>query len=73
MEFEEKMAKLEELARQLESGGVGLEEGISLYQQSLELTKDCLQTLELSKGKLTVIKKQMDALFEQPIDEGDLQ
>jgi hypothetical protein len=32
-----------------------------------------LQALELSKGKLTVLKQQMDALFEQPIDEDELQ
>ncbi|MCI8434868.1 MAG: exodeoxyribonuclease VII small subunit [Clostridia bacterium] len=73
MEFEEKLGQLEEVAKKLESGSVGLEEGIELYRQSLDLTKDCLQALELSKGKLTVLKQQMDALFEQPIDEDELQ
>lgn len=41
MEFEEKLGQLEEVAKKLESGSVGLEEGIELYRQSLDLTKDC--------------------------------
>lgn len=71
MEFEKKLNALEETARKLESG-VSLEEGISLYEQSLELTKECLKDLTDCKGKLTVIKKQMDALIEEPFKEDDL-
>ena len=72
MEFEEKLKTLEEVAAKLESGSVGLEEGIALYQKSLDLTKDCLESLELYKGKLSVIKQQMDELLREPTTEDEL-
>lgn len=72
MEFEEKVSELEELALKLESGALGLEESIALYGQSLELTKACLQDLQAGKEKLTVLKKQMDELFDTPVREEDI-
>lgn len=69
MEFEKKLAELEALADKLESGSVGLEEGIGLYEKSLQLTGECLRDLNEFKGKVQVIRKEMDELTEKAFTE----
>lgn len=69
MDFEKKLAELEALADRIESGEVGLEEGISLYEKSLALTRECLSELNAFKGKLAVIRQEMDELTEKAFTE----
>ena len=69
MEFEKNLAELEALADRMESGEVWLEEGIGLYEKSLALTRTCLEQLNEFKGKISVIRKEMDTLTEKAFTE----
>lgn len=44
--FEEKLAALEALVKQLESGDQSLDESVKLYHQGIQLAKSCHQELE---------------------------
>ena len=52
MKFEDDMKRLSEITAKLESGGLPLEEAVSLYGEGIRLAEICRQ--ELENAKLTV-------------------
>ena len=68
MKLEEGFNKLDDIAKQLESGELSLDESIELFNESVEVTKNCLKILEEGKGKLVVIKKELDKIIEEELD-----
>lgn len=46
MTFEEAFAKLEATVRQLEAGELTIEEAVGLYEQGMELARQCQQRLD---------------------------
>ena len=63
MEFEAKVKQLEEIVNKLEDKNLGLEEGIDLYKEGLEITKQCLVELNGGKEKIKALQEEMTALF----------
>ncbi len=64
----DKIAELEKIVDKLDGQGVTLEEGISLFESGVKITKECLEYLALEKGKITQIKEQLDGLIESELD-----
>lgn len=60
MNLDEKLNKLKNITEKLESGNVGIEEGIKLFEEGTVIAKECYTALNEAKGKITQIKKQMD-------------
>lgn len=50
--FEEAFAKLEEVVRRLETGGLSLEESLALYEQGRLLAAYCARKLEEAELKV---------------------
>lgn len=71
MSFEKMLSDLEALAARLEKENLTVEEGITVYEQGLELTKKCLASLSASKTRITEIRKEMDKLVDAPFDQGE--
>ncbi|OGU69451.1 MAG: exodeoxyribonuclease VII small subunit [Stygiobacter sp. RIFOXYC12_FULL_38_8] len=63
--FESSLARLEEISAQLESGDVGLEDSIRLYEEGIELAKICYSTLKDAELKVTELKKQLEENIKQ--------
>ncbi|MEJ5261699.1 MAG: exodeoxyribonuclease VII small subunit [Ignavibacterium sp.] len=57
--FEEKLKRLEQISEMLESGDVQLEESISLFEEGIKLSKECLSILENAELKITKLKKEI--------------
>lgn len=57
MSLEENMKRLEVIAQTLDGGDKSLEECLKLYEEGVKLAKDCLDSLEQTKGKITEIKE----------------
>jgi exodeoxyribonuclease VII small subunit len=55
MTFEEAMAALEDVVRQLESGDVALEKSIALYERGAELKAHCETKLREAEEKVAKI------------------
>lgn len=53
--FEEAIAELEIIVKQLETGEVPLEEALEKFQQGIELSKSCQETLTKAENTLTKI------------------
>lgn len=69
MEFEKSAARMKEIADIMENGEVTLEESIRLFDESVKIAKECVDILSRTKGKITVLKKESDQIFEQPFEE----
>ncbi len=57
MTFEEALANLEKIVKQLESGECSLEQSVSLYEEAIKLSKDCTEKLNDAKLKITQISE----------------
>lgn len=72
MSFEEAMATLEDVVRQLESGDVALETSIALYERGAELKAHCekkLREAEAKVAKITLSEKG-EPTGTEPLDAG---
>lgn len=63
--FEESLNRLQEISDALESGEVGLEESIKLYEEGINLAKLCFSTLKDAELKVTELKKQLEENIKQ--------
>ncbi len=61
MEFEKLLNELQQVVDKLDNPQTGLDEGIALFNRGIELSKQCMQVLEESKGKVSLLKKELDA------------
>lgn len=68
MELEKKLKEIEGITVKLEDPGISLDEGVKLYEQGTILAKECLAELNSAKGKINVIKKELDAYKEEALD-----
>ena len=65
MDYEKKLAELENLVKQLEEGGLTLEESISVFEKGVSLTKECLGALNEYKGNISTNHVEEDKLLSQ--------
>lgn len=64
MILEEKIAKLDELANQIEQG-TSLEKSIELFEQSVKLADECIKQLSDCKGKLVILQEKVRKLTDE--------
>lgn len=58
--FEESVKRLDEIVNVMESGSLGLDANLKLYEEGILLVKNCLDKLEQAKGKITQLKVNFD-------------
>lgn len=58
LSFEQSMRRLEEIARTLEQGEVGLDESIELYSQAAKLLAACQKKIDAAQLKIEKINFQ---------------
>ena len=55
--FEEMMQNLEEIAKDLESGNLSLDESVKKFEEGMEISKECSKILETAEKKITILTK----------------
>jgi len=60
--FEDKLARLEEITALLENSEIGLENSIQLFEEGVKLSKECLSVLEKAELKVTTLKKDLSKI-----------
>ena len=63
-DFEKAMAKLEQLISDLESGKLGLDESIKVFEEGVELSKQCHKKLTEAEAKVKQLIKSENGEFE---------
>lgn len=64
IKFEEAFLRLENIAQQLESGEVSLEESLELYEEGMKLIELCNQKLNDAEKKIQILSKTADGTFQ---------
>jgi exodeoxyribonuclease VII small subunit len=57
LNFEKLLSRLEEIAEQLESGDLGLEESLKIFQEGVELSRQCTKFLNETETELKKLVK----------------
>lgn len=69
MTFEECSKRLNEISVKLESGSLGIDESMSLFEESVTLSKECMRIINQKKGKILELKKELNKFTEQEVDD----
>jgi len=56
--FEEALSRLEAIVKELEDDSISLEKSIELYEEGIELSKLCTQTLEEAELRIENVAEQ---------------
>ncbi|QJA05546.1 exodeoxyribonuclease VII small subunit [Thermosulfurimonas marina] len=67
--FEEKLQRLEAIARRLEDPAVPLEEALELYEEGIRLVRDCEAFLREARLRVEVLVKTGEGLTRVPLEE----
>ncbi len=65
MKLEEKIEKLEKYATEIEQDDVPLEKALEIFEQSVKLASECMQTLNDCNGKLAVLTNEVKRLTDE--------
>ena len=58
--FEEMMESLENIAKELESGKLSLDESVKKFEEGMEISKKCSKILENAEKKISVLIKNSE-------------
>ncbi len=61
--YEQAVARLQEIADALESGEVGLNEALALFEEGVQLTRSCADTLRKAEGKIEKLVSEMNGIL----------
>lgn len=65
MTFEQNNERLKNIISKLEDNSTTLEEATKLYEEGVLLSKNCLEQLKVTEGKLLEIKEIIDDMEEE--------
>ncbi|MCK9410618.1 MAG: exodeoxyribonuclease VII small subunit [Bacteriovoracaceae bacterium] len=58
--FEQSLSKLEKIVQALEQGDVALEDSLKMYEEGIQLSKECLETLGKAEVKIKQLTKDLN-------------
>ena len=58
--FEEMMENLEQIAKELESGNLSLDDSVKKFEEGMEISKECSKILENAEKKISILVKDSD-------------
>ncbi len=70
-DFEKAMARLEKIIENLESGELGLDESIKVFEEGVELSKKCHKKLTEAEARVKELIKNENGEFELKLFEED--
>lgn len=62
--FEQSLKRLEEIVESLEQGNVSLDEVMKMYEEGVQISKECLEHLSRAEVKLKRLSKDAEGNFE---------
>lgn len=55
MNFEESIARLNEIVKALQSGDLSIDDSLKLYEEGSKLSNDCIKILDEAESRITKI------------------
>ncbi len=69
MSIDDKMKKLQEIADKLDKNEVTFEESVKLFEEGNKIIKELYAELNSAKGKITILKQELDKYKEEEMGE----
>lgn len=66
--FEESLARLEEIVRELDRADLPLEASIRLFEEGMGLSHACRRELEAAEGKVEILMKRESGMTPEPFE-----
>ena len=67
--FEQSLGRLEEIVRKMESANLPLDDAMKLFEEGMQLSRDCQKQLEEAEARVEILlKKAGGAMTAQPFD-----
>jgi exodeoxyribonuclease VII small subunit len=63
--FEAALKELEEIVKQMESGDLSLEDSVKKYESGMKISKFCLDLLDKTEKKITLVTRDQDGRIKQ--------
>ena len=57
-DFEQSLARLEEVVRKLESANLPLDQAMKLFEEGMQLSRDCQKQLEQAEARVEILLKK---------------
>jgi exodeoxyribonuclease VII small subunit len=57
-DFEQSLARLEEVVRKLESANLPLDQAMKLFEEGMQLSRDCQSQLEQAEARVEILLKK---------------
>jgi exodeoxyribonuclease VII small subunit len=67
--FEENLSRLQEISTLLEGEELGLDESISLFEEGIKLSKNCMTSLKKAELKITELKSELSEVTSKDEEE----
>lgn len=63
-QFEQQLARLEEIVRQMENSGTALDDMLSLFEEGIGLVRSCSRMLDEAEQKVVILTQDKDGGLE---------
>ena len=63
--FEDNLKELEEIANNLDSGNLNLDEAIKEFEKGMKLSKECTKKLDLAEKKINILVENDNGKIEE--------
>ena len=68
MKLDDNLKKIEEIVASMENPNISIGEGVELFEKGANIAKECLSELNEIKGRVNVIKKDLETYREENLD-----
>jgi exodeoxyribonuclease VII small subunit len=69
LDFERCLTRLEEIAKRLEGPHLSLDDAMKLFEEGVELSRECQKQLEQAEGQVEILLKRADGkLHAEPFE-----
>ncbi len=68
LEFEQSLARLEEVVQRLEQGDLSLEEGLAAFEEGMVLSRQCQNRLDAAEKRVEELLASASTVEKPPID-----
>ena len=71
LNFEELMLKLEDITNKLEKEQLSLDESVKLFEEGMQISKECNNKLEDAEKRITILINENDEIKEENFNPED--
>lgn len=71
LNFEELMVKLEDITNKLENEKLSLDESVKLFEEGMQISKECNNKLEDAEKRITILINENDEIKEENFNPED--